>query len=197
MVVVGYARTSRESQDISSQIAALNQAGIGSEFIFQDEGVSGTKAPGERPGYKRLKKLVEAGGVTDLYVFELSRLGRDTITTLEELIRLEGLGIRITSLSPREGILKEVRPEFRPILISALQLAADLERAHISERTLAGLATARAKGKKLGRREKVPDMKRIREYMEKGLSERASVLASGYRLSTYYKWKKEGRLNIV
>jgi DNA invertase Pin-like site-specific DNA recombinase len=193
-MIIGYARTSRESQDISSQIAALTGAGVDPTLIFQDEGVSGTKAPGERPGYKRLKKFIEADHVTELYVFELSRLGRDTITTLEELIRLEGLGIKITSLSPREGILKEVRPEFRPILISALQLAADLERVHISERTLAGLATARAKGKKLGRREKVPDMKKVKEMMDRGLSERSAVLACGYRLSTYYGHKKKGRL---
>jgi DNA invertase Pin-like site-specific DNA recombinase len=195
LTLAGYARTSTKEQDISSQIAALKDAGVTVDLIFFDEGISGMKAPEDRKGYRRLMKLIEAGGVQDLYVFELSRIGRDTISTLGELIRLEKAGITVHSLSPQEKILEETQPAFRPLLISALQIAAEIERVHISERTRAGLEMVRLHGSKSGLKPggqpKPPNMNLIKGFMEKGLSERSAVLASGAKLSTYYRWKKK------
>jgi DNA invertase Pin-like site-specific DNA recombinase len=195
MISAGYARTSTEKQNISSQLAALKDVGIPIDLIFFDEGISGMKAPEERKGYRRLMKMIEAGGVQDLYVFELSRIGRDTISTLGELIRLERAGVTVHSLSPQEKILEETQPAFRPLLISALQIAAEIERVHISERTRAGLEMVRLHGSKSGLKpggqEKPPNMNLIKGFMEKGLSERSAVLASGAKLSTYYRWKKK------
>jgi DNA invertase Pin-like site-specific DNA recombinase len=200
MTLAGYARTSTKEQDISSQLAALKEAGVPADLIFFDEGISGMKAPEDRKGYKRLMKLIEAGGVEDLYVFELSRIGRDTISTLGELIRLEKAGITVHSLSPQEKILEETRKEFRPLLISALQIAAEIERVHISERTRAGLEMVRLHGSKSGKKPggqpKPPNMNLIKGFMEKGLSERSAVLASGAKLSTYYRWKKKKQIDL-
>ena len=191
MTLAGYVRVSTDEQDPDSQIKVLRDKGIHPDLIFTDIGVSGTREPGDRPGYKRLMKMIEAGGISDLYVTELSRLGRDTISTLEEMIRLNKAGVNVHSLSPNERVIEETGPEFKPLLISALQLAADLERKHLSERTRAGIEAARARGKKPGRPfVKIP-VDKIREFMDKGLSERSAVLASGTKLSTYYARKKE------
>jgi len=201
VTLVGYARTSTKEQDISSQLTALKEVGVSTELIFFDEGISGMKAPEDRKGYRRLMKMIEVGGteepfgITDLYVFELSRIGRDTISTLGELIRLEKAGVTVHSLSPQEKILEETQPAFRPLLISALQIAAEIERVHISERTRAGLEMVRLHGSKSGKKPggqpKPPNMNLIKGFMEKGLSERSAVLASGAKLSTYYRWKKK------
>ena len=191
IVAAGYARTSTSDQNIGSQIEALLAAGVSSDMIFQDAGISGTKAPEARAGYKRLMRTIEIGGITDLYLFELSRLGRDTMSTIGELIRLDKAGVRVHSLSERERIINESRPEFRPILISALQLAAEIERVHISERTRQGLLTARTRGVRLGPPMKEPNWKEVRRFMDLGLSERAAALATGCRLSTYYDWKRK------
>jgi DNA invertase Pin-like site-specific DNA recombinase len=187
----GYVRVSTDEQDPDSQIMKLRDAGISQDMIFMDVGISGNREPGDRPGYKRLLKMLDAGGVSDLYVTELSRLGRNTITTLEEMIRLNKAGVTIHSLSPNEKVIEESREEFRPLIISALQLAADLERQHISERTKAGMEAAKARGAKAGRPVVKIPVEKIKEFMEKGLSERSAVLASGTKLSTYYRKKKD------
>jgi DNA invertase Pin-like site-specific DNA recombinase len=187
----GYVRVSTDEQDPDSQIKILRDAGIHPDLIFSDVGISGTRAPGDRPAYRRLLKVLEAGEIKDLYVSELSRLGRDTISTLEEMIRLNRAGVTVHSLSTNERVIEEAGPEFKPLLISALQLAADLERKHLSERTKAGMEAARARGAKPGRPEVKIPVEKIREFMDRGLSERSAVLASGTKLSTYYRKKKK------
>ena len=191
MTSAGYVRVSTDEQDPDSQIKVLRDAGISPDLIFSDVGISGSRDPGDRPGYRRLLKVIEAGGISDLYVTELSRLGRNTISTLEEMIRLSKAGVNLHSLSPNERVIEESRPEFRPLLISALQLAADIERQHLRERTKAGMRAARERGRKPGRPEVKIPVDKIKVYMERGLSERSAVLASGTKLSTYYKKKKE------
>jgi DNA invertase Pin-like site-specific DNA recombinase len=187
----GYVRVSTDEQDPDSQIKILRDAGIHPDLIFSDVGISGTRAPGDRPAYRRLLKVLEAGEIKDLYVSELSRLGRDTISTLEEMIRLNRAGVTVHSLSANERVIEEAGPEFKPLLISALQLAADLERKHLSERTKAGMEAARARGAKPGRPEVKIPVEKIREFMDRGLSERSAVMASGTKLSTYYRKKKK------
>ena len=189
---VGYARVSTTEQTTEHQVTQLINAGIPHHQIYTDDGVSGMKEPSKRPGYRRLMKVIETGEVTDLYVYEVSRLGRDTRSTLEELIRLEKGGITVHSLSQSESILEDVQnPALRPLLISVFQLAADLERQHISERTRVGLETARARGKVLGRRRVEVDWECIKRWMDKGLSERAAVKVCGYAETTFYRRKKE------
>jgi DNA invertase Pin-like site-specific DNA recombinase len=194
MTSAGYVRVSTDEQDPDSQIKVLRDQGIHPDLIFSDVGISGTREPGDRPGYKRLLKVLEAGEIKDLYVSELSRLGRDTISTLEEMIRLNRAGVNVHSLSPNERVIEETGPEFKPLLISALQLAADLERKHLSERTIRGIEAARARGSKPGRPEVKIPVEKIKEFMDRGLSERSAVLASGTKLSTYYRKKKEDSL---
>jgi DNA invertase Pin-like site-specific DNA recombinase len=191
MTLAGYVRVSTDEQDPDSQIKILRDAGIHPDLIFSDVGISGTRAPGDRPAYRRLLKVLEAGEIKDLYVSELSRLGRDTISTLEEMIRLNRAGVTVHSLSTNERVIEEAGPEFKPLLISALQLAADLERKHLSERTRAGMEVARARGAKPGRPEVKIPVEKIKEFMDRGLSERSAVLASGTKLSTYYRKKKK------
>lgn len=188
---IAYARTSQDSQDMARQIKQLSEAGIPEQLIFRDQGVSGGKSPDSRPGYKQLMSHLNTGEVTELYVTDISRLGRDAKGTLQEIWRLQDAGIKVVSLNKLDEFVLNAQPELQPLLTSAVTLGADLQRKKIKEDTKAGLARAREQGKQIGRPRVEIDWKQIEFWKKKGLSERASALVCGYNLNTFYRRKKE------
>lgn len=191
MVKIAYARTSKDTQDMSRQIKQLREVGIPEHLIFRDMGVSGAKDPEQRPGYRQVISLIKTGEVEALYLTDLSRLGRDAKGTLQEIWNLQDAGIEVVSLSKLDEFVLHAQPELQPILTSAVTLGADLQRKKIQEDTKAGLARARAQGKQIGRKRVEVDWDAIEHWMSKGLSERAAAIVCGYPLSTFYKRKKE------
>ena len=138
--VIGYARISTEDQNLDLQRDALSRAGC--TRIYEDR-KSGAKA--ERPGLTLALEVVRAGD--QLVVWRLDRLGR-SLSDLIGLIRaLDARGVELRSLT--EGIdTSTINGKFTFHLFAAL---AEFERALIRERTQAGLAAARARGRKGGR----------------------------------------------
>ena len=139
-MLIGYARVSTQEQRLHLQQDALQQAGC--EKIITDQ-VSGAQAV--RPGLHRVLELLRSGDT--LVVWRLDRLGRslkDLITLMGEL-QDQGIGFR----SLQESI-DTTSPGGRLIfhLFGAL---AEFERNLIRERTQAGLAAARARGRCGGR----------------------------------------------
>ena len=139
-MLIGYARVSTQDQKLHLQQDALQQAGC--EKIITDQ-VSG--AQDTRPGLERVLELLRSGDT--LVVWRLDRLGRslkDLITLMGEL-QDQGIGFR----SLQESI-DTPSPGGRLIfhLFGAL---AEFERNLIRERTQAGLAAARARGRCGGR----------------------------------------------
>ncbi len=178
---------------MTRQLKQLREAGIPDHLIFRDQGVSGARDPDQRPGYKQMIALLNTGDVTDLYVTDLSRLGRDAKGTLQEIWRLQDAGITVISLNKLDEFILNAQPELQPLLTSAVTLGADRQRKKIQEDTKAGLARARAQGKQIGRKRVEVDWEKIEYWKKKGLSERASAIVCGYQLSTFYKRKKERR----
>lgn len=138
--VIGYARISTEDQNLDLQRDALSRAGC--TRIYEDR-KSGAKA--ERSGLTLALEVVRAGD--QLVVWRLDRLGR-SLSDLIGLIRaLDARGVELRSLT--EGIdTSTINGKFTFHLFAAL---AEFERALIRERTQAGLAAARARGRKGGR----------------------------------------------
>lgn len=190
---IAYARTSQDTQDLARQLKQLKEQGIPEHLIFRDQGVSGAKAPNQRSGYKQMIALLDTGEVRELYVTDLSRLGRDAKDTLQEIWRLQDTGIRVVSLNQLDEFVLTTQPELQPLLTSAVALGADLQRKKIREDTKAGLDRARAEGKRIGRPPVVIDWDQIERWKRKGLSERAAAIVSGYSLSTFYRKKRERR----
>lgn len=192
---IAYARTSQDSQDMTRQIKQLTEAGIPEQHIYRDQGVSGAKEPEQRPGYKQMAALLNTGEVKELYVTDLSRLGRDAKGTLQEIWRLQDAGIKVVSLNQLDEFVLNAQQELQPLLTSAVTLGADLQRKKIREDTKAGLARAKAQGKQIGRPRIEVDWEKIEFWKKKKLSERAAAKVCGYPLTTFYRRKKERQEN--
>lgn len=190
-LTIGYARTSRDDQDLARQIKQLADAGIPEHLIFRDAGVSGAKTPEQRPGYRQMAQLMNTGEVETLYVTDISRLGRDAKGTLQEIWKLQEHHIKIVSLDPLDTFVLNAAPELQPLLTSAVTLGADLQRKKIIEDTKAGLRRATEEGRPPGRPRVEVDWDRIEAWRAKGLSYRTAAIVEGYAHSTFRRRLKE------
>ncbi|MDP9087069.1 MAG: recombinase family protein, partial [Pseudomonadota bacterium] len=86
-------------------------------------------------------------------------------------------------VSVREAWLDTTGPT-RTLLIGIFSWLAEQERARIVERTVAGMATARRKGKRIGRPRRHVDLDRVREMAAGGMSQRAIATELGVGLAT-------------
>jgi len=87
MIKCGYVRVSREDQNTENQIQLLEREGVPADHIFVDK-ISGISDLQDRPGYMELLQFLESREDVILYVFEISRLGRsflDTLNTVREI----------------------------------------------------------------------------------------------------------------
>lgn len=177
-MIYGYARVSTNHQDTELQRLALESAGC--ERIYE-EYASGRTA--NRPVLKELITVMKSGD--ELIVWKLDRIGRNVLHALLMFQNLHEKGVNFRSIT--DGVdLKTAsgRYNFRNIL-SAAQYESDLN----SERTLAGLAIARSKGRIGGRRPKFTDeqWREMGERMATGESRQSVSKTYGVGLSTLYK----------
>jgi len=140
-MLIGYARVSTIEQNLDLQLDALKLAGC--EKIYTDK-MSG--ANNDRPNLTRCLEDLRAGDC--LVVWKLDRLGR----SLRHLISIiEDLGERGVSFkSIQEPFLDTTSPSGE-MMFAIFAALAQYERRLIQERVKAGLAAARARGRKGGR----------------------------------------------
>jgi len=137
---VGYARVSTEDQTLALQQDALKQAGC--ERIFTDT-ISGAKT--ERPGLDEGLGFLRPGDT--LVVWRLDRLGRSLRYLIETMNLLQERQIGFRSLT--EQI--DTTTSAGKLIFHVFGALAEFERELIRERTRAGLAAARARGRQGGR----------------------------------------------
>ncbi|PRX11297.1 UNVERIFIED_ORG: DNA invertase Pin-like site-specific DNA recombinase [Martelella mediterranea] len=138
----GYARVSTTEQSLDLQQTALAAAGC--RTVFTDQGVSG--ADFARPGLTKLLKKLQPGD--RLTVWRLDRLGRSLFELIRLVRELDERGVEFRSLS--ESI--DTSTSGGRLLFHLLASMAEFERSLVSERTRAGMAAARARGSRIGRR---------------------------------------------
>jgi len=170
MVVCGYVRTSRQDLNPENQIKVMVDNGVPIENIFIDTGISGIIVPEQREGYSRMLKFIKDNKVEELYVFEISRLGRSFSDTLVRVVEFEKSGVRVVSLSPAETWMKVADKNIRDLFLVIFAWVAERERENLIERTKAGQARARMDGKHIGRPCVEINWKKVDEYLEKGVS---------------------------
>ena len=187
--LMGYARVSTADQDLSMQVEALQRAGCRHEQIFC-ETVSGVRTA--RPALDACLQALAPGDT--LVVWRLDRLGRSMthlVTVIEALLRRQ-VGFR----SLCDGGLDTTTASGELVfhLFSAL---AQFERRLIQERTCAGLAAARARGKKGGRKPLQPEEPRVRMASKMYRDPRLTVadICHALRISpaTFYRYIALGR----
>ncbi len=140
MPVFGYGRVSTADQDPQLQIDALEVARC-DEIIWE----TGSGAKSDRPAWQSLLARLGEGDV--LIVWKLDRIGRSTQDLLAIASRLEAAGAHLRSLTqPIDTTTSHGR-----LIFTVLAAVAEYERDLIRERTLAGLAAARRRGRVGGR----------------------------------------------
>jgi len=148
---IGYARVSTDDQHLDLQRDALQQVGCG---VIYEEAASGKTAA--RPELEQCRKALRAGDT--LVVWRLDRLGRSLPDLVQIVTELERAGIGFESLTEKI----ETGNATGKLVFHMFAALAEFERNLIRERTQAGLAAARARGRKGGRKPKLDD-KQIRE----------------------------------
>jgi DNA invertase Pin-like site-specific DNA recombinase len=138
-MLIGYARVSTHDQTLALQQDALKQAGC--DRVFSDT-ASGAKV--ERVGLEEAVAYLREGDT--LVVWKLDRLGRSLPHLIETVRRLEQGAIGFKSLT--EQI--DTTTSGGKLIFHVFAALAEFERDVIRERTLAGLAAARARGRRGG-----------------------------------------------
>jgi len=142
-----YARVSTTEQETMNQVREIEAAGFKVEaHRIISETVSGSVSAMQRPGFTRLLDKMEQGDV--LIVTKLDRLGRDAIDVTSTVNLLEERGIRVHCLALGGTDLTSSSGRLTMQVINAV---AQFERDLLIERTQAGLARAKAAGKRMGR----------------------------------------------
>ncbi|ELQ4157462.1 recombinase family protein [Enterobacter mori] len=177
MATFGYGRVSTTQQDTENQRLELAQAGWQIDYWYADV-VSGKVPAVQRKVFSELLSKIRDGET--LVVAKLDRLGRDAIDVLQTVRALADRDIKVIVQQLGTTDLTSVAGK---LLLSMLAAVAEMERDLLIERTLAGLARAKAEGKKLGRPSKIaPEAHRsIIEKKNKGIS--ISALAREYSVS--------------
>ena len=146
-MLIGYMRVSKAdgSQSTDLQRDALISAGVSPAHLYEDQ-ASGRRD--ERPGLTACLKALRDGDT--LLVWKLDRLGRNLrhlVNTVHELTA-RGVGLKVLT---GQGAAIDTTTAAGKLVFGIFAALAEFERELISERTVAGLASARARGRKGGR----------------------------------------------
>ncbi len=180
-----YLRVSTLDQDPESQGREVRAflAARGWEIVesYQDVGISGSKA--RRPGLDRLLKDAWRGRFQAVVVWDLSRMARSTLNALQLLQEFQEMKVRLIAV-------KQTFDTDTPLGRAFFTLAAmfaELEREILIERVRAGMARARAEGKRIGRPVRWVNIDELQRLRAAGRSIREIARALGVPRSTIAK----------
>lgn len=146
-LLVGYARCSTDSQDLTAQRDALAALGVDESRIYVDHGLTGTNR--DRPGLREALAACRAGDT--LVVAKLNRLARsllDARNIADELTKRE------VKLSIGGSVHDPTDPVGR-LLFNVLAMVAEFEADLMRMRTREGMKVAKAKGRLRGKKPKL------------------------------------------
>lgn len=178
-MLYGYARVSTTDQNPALQLDALKAAGC--DELFIDEGITGGTL--KRPALDKALATLKDGDV--LIVWRLDRLGRSLSHLIQLTKTLGDRGVGFRSLS--EAI--DTTSSSGRLLFHIMGALAEFERSLIVERTRAGLASAKRRGKKLGRKPKLTSeqIHHAKKLIDTGESPRQVAKSLAVSLATLYR----------
>lgn len=146
-MLIGYMRVSKAdgTQATHLQRDALMEAGIDPAHIYEDQ-ASGRRE--DRPGLMTCLKALRPEDT--LIVWKLDRLGRNLRHLINTVHDLTGRGVGLKVLTGHGAAIDTTTPAGK-LVFGIFAALSEFERELISERTKAGLTSARARGRKGGR----------------------------------------------
>jgi DNA invertase Pin-like site-specific DNA recombinase len=185
----GYIRVSSTDQCEDRQLDAMNALGISAKHIYMEK-QSGKNAA-SRPQLQALMAAVKAGD--SITVESISRFARNTKDLLVLVEQLAVKGVEFVSL--KESI--DTTTPTGKFMLTIFGAVAELERGYILQRQAEGIASAKARGKHLGRPAKKPptNFKNLVKRWESKAIPLQKVLADcgGICAATFYNWLREHR----
>ena len=184
-MLIGYARVSTQDQNPDLQKDALREAGCTETYIDK---VTGTAA--HRPELEKARARLRQGDT--LVVWRLDRLGRSLKDLIDWVAYLEQQGVAFKSL--QESI--DTTTSTGKLVFHMFAALAEFERNLIRERTQAGLAAARARGRKGGRAKALTPIKRKRAvelYNSKEVSVKEICAMFAISKPTLYSYVQESQ----
>lgn len=142
-MLIGYARCSTRTQDLTVQRSALEGLGVEPARIYVDHGLTGTNR--DRPGLREALAAVREGDT--LAVTKLDRLARSVRDASAIGEELAGRGVKL-SLG---GSVHDPADPMGKMLFHCLAMVAEFEAELIRSRTREGMAAAKAAGKLRGK----------------------------------------------
>ena len=196
----GYARVSTKEQNEQRQIIALTQFGLLQENIYVDK-QSGKDF--ERTQYQRLMHRLKSGDL--LVVKSIDCLGRNygeileqwRIITKEKHAAIVVLDMPLLDTRKANDLTNELIAD---IVLQLLSYVAQTEREFICQRQAEGIATAKARGVRFGRKpkEKPPEFPAVCEAWRMGkLSARAAAAQLGVSCRTFQKWADDYKSTLL
>jgi DNA invertase Pin-like site-specific DNA recombinase len=197
-----YVRTSTIEQKTDRQ--RVNEKDY--QLVVEDK-CSGSIALFEREGGKQIQKLIEKGVLTELYVWEIDRLGRCLLDILSNIKYFNEKKICIHFVSQGLSTLQPDGSEnnITKMIISILGTLAEMEKKISRERQLEGIAIAKLNNKYNGRAKgskedtlkflSKPKNSKALEYIKKGYKNIEVAKIVGVHFNTITKIKKVANLN--
>ena len=191
-----YCRVSTSDQHIENQLTVLNDfASKNNDTVvvtYLDKGVSGAKQ--ERDALNAMLSDARRRRFDCVYVLSIDRLSRSVKHLIDTVETLNDLGI--TLVFHRENI--DTKSAMGQFFLTVLGSLAQFEREIMRERINAGIARAKAQGKKMGRPSKLNDGLRnaVTMLYEKGVSIRDIAKTCTVGIGTVYKVILESKSTI-
>lgn len=177
-MIFGYARVSTQDQNLQMQIDELDKFGVLEIF---EEKITGSKK--DRPALNELLKVLRKGD--RVVVYKLDRISRSTKHLIELAELFEEKGVEFISIKDNIDTSTATGIFFFRMMASISELERDI----ISERTRAGLSSARARGRQGGRPKKNEKaiQTALKMYHSKDYSISEIVKATGVSSATLYR----------
>ena len=181
LVLIGYARVSTGLQNLDLQMDALTKYGCGK--IFHDK-MSGTKK--QRPGLAEALEYAREGDT--IVVWRLDRLGRNIQDLIHIVNSLNERGVGFHSL--QENLTMDKSNATGQLMFHLFAAFAEFERNLIEERSAAGRAAARARGRLGGRPGKFgpKDIEMMKSLIENGTPIKDVAAKWGVSRTTIYRY---------
>lgn len=178
--LIGYARVSMADQDPRMQIDALIRAGVDPKDIYHEKASTTVR----RRQFEAMLKDARRGDI--IVVWKLDRLGRTARQVLETFHSLAERGVAVRVIT-QPGM--DTSTPMGRLIITIMAAVAEMERDLIRERTLAGLAAARERGRVGGATPKMTldQLKAARKRIDQGEGGNEVAKAYGVSRAALYK----------